>query len=375
MTAADWPALAPDVAAALERGPLADRPRRDVREHGGRTVRYGRRGSLRLTLTGPAAGTWTDHEAGASGGVLQLVIHLGAAGTRSAAVDWLRRHGIEPPDAGNAPQRPRTPPNGRPPQNPPGGQPNAANGPHGSRAAAPAGRPDRTLALLTGSTPIPALEQHPARRWLARRALWRADADLAPWLRWLGADALADMGSIVPPGPGMAGAIVAPAAPLAAWMAAAVDADWPRRAVTGCQLVNVAPDGGPADDARELSKRSYDRLADAVTVAGLIDLRAGVTVAEGLADGLALAARYRPAAVVTLGTGAARSAVTVDALATLAAVTLYPDADPAGQSAADALADALALRGLGAWVGKGSGAVVVGVQDQFARCRRVGSIR
>ena len=28
VTAADWPALAPDVAAALERGPLADRPRR-----------------------------------------------------------------------------------------------------------------------------------------------------------------------------------------------------------------------------------------------------------------------------------------------------------------------------------------------------------
>ena len=27
-TAADWPALAPDVAAVLERGPLADRPRR-----------------------------------------------------------------------------------------------------------------------------------------------------------------------------------------------------------------------------------------------------------------------------------------------------------------------------------------------------------
>ena len=99
MSALDWAALAPDVAAALERGPLADRPRRDVREHGGRTVRYGRRGSLRLTVTDPAAGTWTDHEAGASGGVLALVIHVGAADSARAAVDWLRARGVDAPES------------------------------------------------------------------------------------------------------------------------------------------------------------------------------------------------------------------------------------------------------------------------------------
>ena len=51
----DWPTLAPDIAAALERGPLGDRRRREVRENGGQTLRYGACGSLRLTLTGPAA--------------------------------------------------------------------------------------------------------------------------------------------------------------------------------------------------------------------------------------------------------------------------------------------------------------------------------
>ena len=91
------------------RGPLADRPRRDVREHGGRTVRYGRRGSLRLTVTGPAAGTWTDHEAGASGGGLALLIHVGAADSARAAVDWLRQHGVDPPES------PHRPPNGATP--------------------------------------------------------------------------------------------------------------------------------------------------------------------------------------------------------------------------------------------------------------------
>ena len=110
VTAADWPALAPDVAAALERGPLADRPRRDVREHGGRTVRYGRRGSLRLTVTGPAAGTWTDHEAGASGGGLALVIHVGAADSARAAADWLRQHGVDPPESPHRPPNGATPP-------------------------------------------------------------------------------------------------------------------------------------------------------------------------------------------------------------------------------------------------------------------------
>ena len=99
MSAADWPTLAPAIAAALERGPLADRPRREMREHGGRTVRYGRHGSLRLTLTGPNAGTWTDHEAGASGGVLALLLHVGAAADRHAAADWLRRHGVTPPES------------------------------------------------------------------------------------------------------------------------------------------------------------------------------------------------------------------------------------------------------------------------------------
>ena len=310
-------------------------------------MRYGSHGGLRVTLTGPNAGTWKDFDGGMAGGIVALIIHAGAAGTRSGAVDWLRRHGIEPPDAGNGPQRPRMPPNGRAPRrNPPGGQPNAANGPHGSRAAAPAGRPDRTLALLTGSTPIPALERHPARRWLARRALWRADADLPPWLRWLEADALAAVAGIVPPGPGMAGAIVAPAAPLAAWMSAAVDADWPRQAVTGCQLVNVAPDGRSAVDAGWLGKRSYDGLRGGVTVCGVIERAHGVTLAEGVADALALAARFRPASIAALGTGGLIDPATVKALAALpGGVTVYPDPDRAGHAAADALQPAIERHG------------------------------
>ncbi len=109
VSAADWPTLAPAIAAALERGPLADRPRRELREHGGTTVRYGSRGSLRLTLTGPNAGTWRDHEAGAAGGVLALLLHVGAAADRRDAVEWLRRHGVGPPESPYRPTNGATP--------------------------------------------------------------------------------------------------------------------------------------------------------------------------------------------------------------------------------------------------------------------------
>ena len=323
MTAADWPALAPDVAAALERGPLADRPRREVREHGGRTVRYGRRGSLRLTVTGPAAGTWTDHEAGASGGVLALLIHLGAADSARDAADWLRRHGV------NAPESPYRPPNGATPAR---STPTGQNRRPGRARRAPdanSGPDRRALALLAGSAAIPVAADHPARRWLDARALWRPGVNLPPWMRWISADTLADVGGAVRPGPAMAGALIVPAAPLDAWLAAVPD--WPRAAVAGVQLVNVAADGAPALDAPTradpLNKRSYGRMAGAVAAVGVLDVSAGVTLAEGVADALALAARFRPAAVAAFGTGGLSHPATARALASIQSVTVYPDAD------------------------------------------------
>ena len=349
MSALDWPALAPDIAAALERGPLADRPRRDVREHGGQTVRYGRRGSLRLTLTGPAAGTWTDHEAGASGGVLQLVIHLGAADSARDAADWLRQHGVDPPESPHSARSGAHP------------APNTSPGPksrprRAQRAPGANSDPDRrAFALLAASAAIPAAADHPARRWLAARALWRPDVDLPPWLRWLPAEALAAVAGAVRPGPTMAGAVLVPVAPLADWMAAAPD--WPRGGVTGCQLVHVGTGGRKAWDAGGLDKRSYGRMAGSVTAFGRLDPAAAVTLAEGVADALALAARFRPAAIAALGTSGLVHPATTKALAALpGGVTVYPDADRptrgpdgrlrrAGPAAADGLRAAIERHG------------------------------
>ena len=212
------------------------------------------------------------------------------------------------------------------PYRPPSGATPARTTPHGAKARQrPVQRAARALTLLAASEAIGTAADHPARRWKSG-ALWRPDVDLPPWARWISADALADVRGPVRPGPTMAGALIVPAAPLAAWLAAVPD--WPRSAVTGCQLVNVAPDGSPAADAGGLGKRSYGHMAGAVAAFGVLDAAAGVTLAESAANALALAARFRPAAVVTFGADGLWHPATVEALASIPGdVTVYPDPD------------------------------------------------
>ena len=214
-----------------------------------------------------------------------------------------------------APESPYSTPNGAPP---------ARTTPHGAKARQrPVQRaPDansrpaaRALALLAASEAIGTAADHPARRWKSG-ALWRPDVDLPPWLRWISADALADVGGVVRPGPAMAGALIVPAAPLAAWLAAVPD--WPRGDVTGVQLVALDAAGAKAADSGGENKRSYGRMAGAVAAFGVLDAAAGVTLAESAANALALAARFRPAAVASLGTSGLAHPATVKALAAMA---------------------------------------------------------
>jgi 5S rRNA maturation endonuclease (ribonuclease M5) len=52
-------------------------------------LRFGTNGSLRVTIAGEHRGTWTDHEAGAGGGTLDLIVHK-QGGDRKSAAAWLR---------------------------------------------------------------------------------------------------------------------------------------------------------------------------------------------------------------------------------------------------------------------------------------------
>ncbi len=56
-----------------------------------RELRFGRRGSLAVI---PARGVFQDHEAGAAGGVLDMIVHSGQARTRADAVRLLKSDGI-----------------------------------------------------------------------------------------------------------------------------------------------------------------------------------------------------------------------------------------------------------------------------------------
>ena len=82
----DFPALARPVAVALLGEP---NPRMST----ARELRYGRKGSLAVRLD---SGQWFDHEAGAGGGVLDLVARV-RGGDRAAAARWLDTEGFTDP--------------------------------------------------------------------------------------------------------------------------------------------------------------------------------------------------------------------------------------------------------------------------------------
>ena len=181
------------------------------------------------------------------------------------------------------------------------------------------------LQLWHQSTAIPTSPEHPARTWLYARHLWRPELPLPHGVRWVGAKHLhRDYAG--------AGAIIALAAPPAAWLSA-----WPAPPKPQCvQLIFIAADGSPSPD-RGLTKRTFASTLDAVIVLGVPHLEhsvAAVDVAEGLADGLALAARSQGPAVATLGTSGMTSEVIAGWLATSPVTRVWADRDQAKEGRA-----------------------------------------
>ena len=90
--------LSSDVVASLARR-LYGEPNRALST--ARELRFGRKGSLAVV---PERGVWRDHEAGVGGGMLDLVVHAGAARTRAEAARLLQGEGTLLPGEGCAPQ-------------------------------------------------------------------------------------------------------------------------------------------------------------------------------------------------------------------------------------------------------------------------------
>ena len=137
------------------------------------------------------------------------------------------------------------------------------------------------------------------------------------------------------------GSLVAAFAPVADWTQAHPPTP------TGVQLLHLDPEGRPRKDRGGLSKRSHGNMVGAVCVTGAPVLRTpeALHVAEGIADGLAIASR-EPGAVIVAGGTAAFARLATDVAAIGAPVILWPDGDAPGRFAAAKLARWLRMRGV-----------------------------
>ena len=188
--------------------------------------------------------------------------------------------------------------------------------PHPAPDKAPA-RDTQALArqLWAASTPISAAPEHPARRWMAARNLWRPEVPAPDSLRWLPVDVGRAFLRTIPEdlaGPQSAlwtvtkapsaGALIAILARPSAWVAS-----WPEvPAPEGLTMIGVAQHGGGQD------KRPFGPMSGLVHVVGQPSAvppypLEPVHVVEGLADAVGRAARYEGPVVATLGSGAMRN--------------------------------------------------------------------
>ena len=317
--APDWNAITEATARQLKGEPNARLSNR-------RELRWGSHGSFKLTIEGQDIGSWYDWEAREGGrGPIRLAEYLLSI-DRDGALKWLRQRGYL----------------SGPPSDP---APIAA--PASIADEVPAKRPtsDRSAlaqSIWISSDIIHRDSSHPARRWFSNRQLWRQELPTPPMLRWRRADG-AHTG---------AGSIVAMLAPPEAWAAR-----WPCLPLpTGIQIISIEEHGRPAldrpADKGGLNKRTLGVANDAVFVIGnpiLSEASTQVRIAEGLADSLALAARYDGPVVAMIGTSGMRNLGLAAWLATAAAgVIIHADSDkarkgraPAGTTAAGILRRAI----------------------------------
>ena len=301
MTDSTFVTIAPAVCERL----LGDPSGRSSREW-----RWGRKGSFRLTLD---TGTWNDFEAGEGGGVLTLVMREERL-DKTGALAWLEQQGfLRKQDSNPSYPASSTQSRSRP-------APGRSADQH-RNALTPEQRNRQTLSWIRSQVlPIADAPDHPVRAWMRRRNLWRAELPLPPSLRWIPADAPVFRGTH-----SGTGAIAFPLAPIGTWRASYPDTPPP----TAVQLVCIDDDGERADyensQGNRVDKPKFGNARRAVWTVG--DIRGdSVTVCEGAADALALAARNPEPVIATLTTPRPALAWKSE-LSVFDFVTLWPDMD------------------------------------------------
>ena len=301
MTDSTFVSIAPAVCERL----LGDPSGRSSREW-----RWGSKGSFRLTLD---TGTWNDFEAGDGGGVLALVMREERL-DKAGAIEWLGQQGF-------LRKQDRSPYYLAPSAQSRSIQSPGRSAEQHRNTLTPEQRNRQTLSWIRSQVlPIADAPDHPVRAWMRRRNLWRAELPLPPSLRWIPADAPVFRGTH-----SGAGAIAFPLAPIGAWRTSYPDTPPP----TAVQLVCIDNGGERADygnsQGRRVDKPKFGNARQAVWTVG--DIRGdSVTLCEGAADALALAARNPEPVIATLTTPRPASAWK-DELSVFEFVTLWPDMD------------------------------------------------
>ena len=304
MTDSTFVTIAPAVCERL----LGDPTSRSNREW-----RWGSKGSFRLKID---SGAWNDFEAGEGGGVLALVMREERC-DKAGALAWLETHGF----LKSRRESGRIGAYGRD-----SGKAVAAQSPYspaikGSGVVTTDRSGTDSLRWIRSQVlPIADATDHPVRAWMRQRNLWRPELPLPPSLRWIPADA-----PVFRRTHSGAGAIAFPLAPIGAWRTSYPNTPPP----TAVQLVCIDDSGERADyensQGRRVDKPKFGNARCAVWTVG--DIRAdSVTVCEGAADALALAARNPEPMIATLTTP--RPALAwKDELSVFDSVTLWPDMD------------------------------------------------
>ena len=204
-------------------------------------------------------------------------------------------------------------------------------------------RSDLPARIWAETEAIPNDAGHPARRWLANRNLWRAEVEVPASLRWLPA-------SKTRPGPHTgAGSLTALLALPTAWTES-----WPHLpAPQAVEIIAVKEDGQPALDRPAsgggLGKRTLGTKVGAVLILGnplLGDAEVPVRIAEGVADVLALAARFSGPAIASMGDAGMTAKGFPEWVAwSGAGAVVHADNDDAGQTAARRLCGAVRIHG------------------------------
>ena len=186
---ADWLSIAPAVCERL----LGEPSGRSAHD-----LRWGPTRSFRLKLD---TGTWSDFRTGEGGGLLSLVMREERL-DKAGALAWLERQGFltRSPDSRKAV---------------------AAGSPYSRVMKGSATRTldrrgmDAVRWIMSQTLAIADAPDHPIRRWMAKRNIWRPELPLPVSPRWIPADARVFRGSH-----SGIGAIVFPLAPVSAWQAA-----------------------------------------------------------------------------------------------------------------------------------------------------------